>query len=53
MWAMPRCARCDGRTDKRSISPNVIDPALGRTMPEMVLNRVVLPAPFGPTMATN
>ena len=28
-------------------------PPAGGTMPEIVLNSVVLPAPFGPTMATN
>jgi hypothetical protein len=28
-------------------------PAVGRRVPEMVLNRVVLPAPFGPTIDTN
>ena len=50
---MPRWARCAGRIDSRSWSSNVIVPALGRTMPEIVLNSVVLPAPFGPTIATN
>jgi hypothetical protein len=28
-------------------------PAFGARMPEMVLNSVVLPAPFGPTIDTN
>src|SRR4051794_4909983 len=50
---MPRWARCAGRIDSRSRSSKAIVPALGRTMPEIVLNSVVLPAPFGPTIATN
>ena len=32
---------------------NRIDPEVGLTTPEMVLNKVVLPAPFGPTTETN
>src|SRR5205809_6041193 len=28
-------------------------PDIGRTVPEMVLNRVVFPAPLGPTIAAN
>src|SRR5215471_9444886 len=31
----------------------MISPATGVTTPEIVLNKVVLPAPFGPTTATN
>src|SRR5215467_419073 len=31
----------------------MISPLTGVTTPEIVLNKVVLPAPFGPTTATN
>ncbi|MEY9922041.1 hypothetical protein ABIF99_008356 [Bradyrhizobium japonicum] len=50
---MPRWARCGGGTARRSTPSNVIPPPLGFTMPEIVLNSVVLPAPLGPTIATN
>ncbi len=50
---MPRWARSGGGTASRSRPSNVIRPAVGRTVPETVLKSVVLPAPFGPTMATN
>ena len=53
MCAMPRCARADGETASRSLPSNRMLPAIGRTMPEMVLNKVVLPAPLGPTIAAN
>ena len=32
---------------------NRIAPAISFTVPEIALNSVVLPAPLGPTMATN
>src|SRR5260370_16974936 len=49
---MPRCGRSDGRRDS-SLSPRkVIAPEVGATTPLMVLNRVDLPAPFGPTSVT-
>ena len=51
--AMPRCARSDGRRDSRSSPANVIVPDTGATTPLIVLNRVDLPAPFGPTRVTN
>src|SRR3981189_346470 len=50
---MPRCARCEAGMDSKSTPSNIIEPALGGTIPEMVLNSVVLPAPLGPTIATN
>src|SRR5262245_60060052 len=52
-WAMPRCGRRAAGTVARSIPSNKMRPDLGARMPEMVLKRVVLPAPFGPTMETN
>ena len=52
-WAMPRCGRFAGAIRSRSTPSNSMLPALGLTMPEMVLNSVVLPAPFGPTIETN
>ena len=36
-----------------TVRPSIrTDPLAARTRPEMVRNRVVLPAPFGPTTAT-
>ena len=46
--AMPRCARSEARRDSRSSPPNVMVPDTGGTTPLIVLNRVDLPAPFGP-----
>ena len=50
---MPRCGRLAGATRNRSTSSKRMLPAVGRSVPEMVLNSVVLPAPFGPTIETN
>src|ERR1700761_99995 len=50
---MPRCGRRAGAVERRSWPSKLMRPACGRKMPEIVLNKVVLPAPFGPTMATN
>src|SRR3954452_1428900 len=50
---MPRWARSGGGTASRSRPLNRILPPAGATVPEIALNRVVLPAPFGPTIATN
>jgi hypothetical protein len=50
---MPRCGRRSGRTLARSRPSKRIVPALGASVPEIVRKIVVLPAPFGPTMATN
>src|SRR5579863_7777989 len=50
---MPRCGRLAGAIDSRSRPSKLMLPAVGRRIPDMVLNRVVLPAPLGPTMATN
>src|SRR6266851_7073839 len=52
-WAMPKWARCAGATASRSWSSKRTLPPLGRTVPEMALNSVVLPAPLGPTIDTN
>jgi hypothetical protein len=52
-WAMPRCARSAGGTASRSRPLYLISPASDVTVPEMALNSVLLPAPFGPTTATN
>ena len=52
-WAMPSFARSSGGTASRLRPLYTISPASGVTTPEMVLNSVVLPAPFGPTTATN
>src|ERR1700736_5632977 len=52
-WAMPKWARSAGGTDSKSWSSNRMRPPRGRTVPEMALNRVVLPAPLGPTIDTN
>src|SRR3984893_15278442 len=51
--AMPRWARCDGATARRSRSSKRMRPPLGRTVPEIALHSVVLPAPLGPTMDPN
>src|ERR1700730_13260034 len=51
--AMPKCARWDGATASRSLSSKWMRPPFGRTVPEIALNSVVLPAPLGPTMDTN
>ena len=37
----------------RSILSKRMRPVFGWTVPDMALNRVVLPAPLGPTMRTN
>src|SRR6266480_4521321 len=50
---MPRCGRSAGATLRRSRPSKRIRPPRGATAPEIALNRVVLPAPFGPTMETN
>src|SRR5215472_17461697 len=50
---MPRCARSEGRWERRSSPANVIVPDTGGTTPQIVLNKVDLPAPFGPTRVTN
>src|SRR5438046_477223 len=50
---MPKCGRSAALMPARSCPSNEIFPAASGTTPEMALNRVVLPAPFGPTMATN
>src|SRR5262245_61983121 len=52
-WAMPRCARSDGRRDRRLSPSNVIVPDTGDTTPLIVLKSVDFPAPFGPTSVTN
>src|SRR5471032_84917 len=52
-WAIPRCARCAGARAKRFSPMKVICPAAAGTIPEIVLNSVDLPAPFGPTIVTN
>jgi hypothetical protein len=42
------------RRDREQVAPsNRIAPASADTIPEMVLNNVVLPAPLGPTTATS
>src|SRR5690606_16396749 len=51
--AIPRCGRRAGGIESRSIPSNLIEPAMGVRVPEIVLKRVVLPAPFGPTIETN
>src|SRR5580692_10016434 len=50
---MPRCARRSAGSASRSTPANRIVPASGGTIPLMVLNKVDLPAPFGPTTVTN
>jgi hypothetical protein len=50
---MPRCGRLAGATRNRSIFSKRMLPTVGRRVPEMVLNSVVLPAPLGPTIDTN
>ena len=42
------CALRDGETVARSTPSNRMRPPLGRSTPEIMLNSVVLPAPFGP-----
>src|SRR5690554_3950988 len=51
--AIPRCGRRDDVTDSKSCPSKVMEPAMAWTEPEIVLNRVLLPAPLGPTIATN
>src|SRR5215468_3084132 len=51
--ARPRCARAAGGTASKSWPAKMIRPDTGRTVPAIVLNSVVLPAPLGPTMAIN
>src|SRR5947207_2067937 len=48
---MPRRARRWGGSRVISTSSNRMVPAVGASAPEIALNRVVLPAPFGPMMA--
>ena len=50
---MPRCARSEGRRASRLSPAKEIEPETGATIPLIVLNRVDLPAPFGPTSVTN
>jgi hypothetical protein len=50
---MPRCGRRCGGTARRSWPSKRIEPDIAGTVPESVLNSVVLPAPFGPTIETN
>src|SRR5581483_4683364 len=48
---IPSFARERGGSAPTSAPRNSIEPAVGGTSPEMTLNNVVLPAPFGPRMA--
>src|SRR5215212_744048 len=48
---MPSLARARGGSTPTSSPQKSIVPALAATSPEMTLNSVVLPAPFGPRMA--
>jgi hypothetical protein len=50
---MPSAARAAGGTARRSLPSNLMVPERAATTPDSVLNSVVLPAPFGPTMATS
>src|SRR4051794_14477100 len=52
-WAMPRCGRSAALTVARSRPSNEMRPAASGTTPEIALNKVVLPAPLGPTTAMN
>src|SRR6266540_1660496 len=49
--AMPSSVRADGPRREMSRSAKRIVPRCGRYTPEMQLRRLVLPAPFGPTIA--
>src|SRR3984885_4336374 len=49
---MPRWARAAAGIVSRFWSRNEMLPCTAGTMPQMVLNRVDLPAPFGPTTVT-
>jgi hypothetical protein len=50
---MPKCARAAADKVSRLRPLQMISPDTGATVPEIVLNSVLLPAPFGPTTATN
>src|SRR5687768_9418911 len=50
---MPRCARSAGGIERRSFPSKVIFPEVAGTVPDTALKSVVLPAPLGPTIATN
>src|ERR1700687_4906503 len=49
---MPRAVIASGVRPTSGAPQNVIRPRTGFTSPEMVLSKVVLPAPFGPISAT-
>src|SRR5690606_33634740 len=51
--AIPRCARRAGGTPARSRPSKRIAPDVTGASPEIALNSVLLPAPFGPTTATS
>ena len=49
----PACVRCETDRPVRSRPPNDTLPLLALSWPEIRLKYVVLPAPFGPTMAVS
>src|ERR1700677_3827851 len=49
---MPRRQRCHGRMRVTSPPAKMMRPPLGGKTPAIMLNNVVLPAPFGPRMPT-
>ena len=47
-----KCARDWSTYETLTVSPSRIEPWSGFSAPVIILNRVVLPAPFGPMMPT-